>query len=64
MVCQAPEKDYSFDNNPHEVSTGFLGFPKNSYPFGGPHNKDYGTWGSILGSPYLGKLPYGFLVCC
>ena len=22
------------------------------------HNKDYNTLGSILGSPYLGKLPY------
>ena len=25
--------------------------------FGGPYTKDYGIWGSILGSPYLGKLP-------
>ena len=25
---------------------------------GGPHNKDYSILGSILGSPYLGKLPY------
>ena len=23
----------------------------------GPHNKDYSILGSILGSPYLGKLP-------
>ena len=28
------------------------------YHFGGPHNKDYIILGSILGSPYLGKLPY------
>ena len=21
------------------------------YPFGGPHNKDYSVWGSILGVP-------------
>ena len=27
--------------------------------FGGPHNKDYGILGSILGFPYLGKLPFG-----
>ena len=25
------------------------------YLFGGPHNKDYGILGSILGSPFLGK---------
>ena len=25
--------------------------------FGGPHNKDYNNLGSILGSPYFGKLP-------
>ena len=24
---------------------------------GGPHNKDYSILGSILGSPYFGKLP-------
>ena len=27
------------------------------YLFGDPHNKDYSILGSILGSPYLGKLP-------
>ena len=26
--------------------------------FGDPHNKDYSILGSILGSPYFGKLPY------
>ena len=26
--------------------------------FRGPHNKDYSILGSILGSPYFGKLPY------
>ena len=35
----------------------FGGFPKLGVPFGGPHNKDYSILGSILGSPYLGKLP-------
>ena len=35
------------------------GFPKISGTlFGGPHNKDYSILGSILGSPYFGKLPY------
>ena len=28
------------------------------YDFGGPNNKDYNMLGSILGSPYYGKLPY------
>ena len=28
------------------------------YHFGGPCNKDYNILGSILGSPYFGKLPY------
>ena len=27
------------------------------YPFEGPHNKDCSILGSILGSPYFGKLP-------
>ena len=26
---------------------------------GSPYKKDYSIWGSILGSPYLGKLPFG-----
>ena len=33
------------------------GFPKLGIPFRGPQNKDYSILGSILGSPYLGKLP-------
>ena len=33
------------------------GFPVLGLPFLGPHNKDYSILGSILGSPYLGKLP-------
>ena len=37
------------------------GFPKiRGYPFKGPYNKDYNVLGSILGSPYFGKLPNGF----
>ena len=35
------------------------GFPKiGGTFFGGSHNKDYSILGSILGSPYFGKLPY------
>ena len=35
------------------------GFPKiRGTLFGDPHIKDYSILGSILGSPYLGKLPY------
>ena len=33
-------------------------FPKLGYHFGGPYNKDYNILGSILGSPYFGKLPH------
>ena len=29
--------------------------------FRGPYNKDYSILGSILGSPYFGKLPYPVL---
>ena len=32
------------------------------YHFGGPHNKDHSILGSILGCPYLGKVP--FRACC
>ena len=28
---------------------------------GGPNDKDNSILGSILGSPYFGKLPFGFL---
>ena len=37
------------------------GFPNLGYLFGGPHNKDYSMLGSILGSPYIGKLPNGLI---
>ena len=39
--------------------TPIWGFPKIKGIFSvGPYNKDYSIFGSILGSPYLGKLPY------
>ena len=34
------------------------GFPKIRGTILGVHNKDYSILGSILGSPYFGKLPY------
>ena len=34
------------------------------YHFGGTNNKDYNILGSILGSPYLGKLPYHVIDAC
>ena len=38
---------------------GYLGVSQNwGYLFGGPYNKDYSILGSILGSPYFGKLPF------
>ena len=38
---------------------GIWGFPKiRGSPFGVPINKDYFILGSILGSPYFGKLPF------
>ena len=37
-----------------------MGFPitRGTF-FGGPSNKDCGILGSIVGCPYLGKVPYG-----
>ena len=34
---------------------------KKNYHFGGPYNKDYTIFGSILGVPYVGKLPLVFI---
>ena len=44
----------------HEVgeSKQYGGFPNLGVRFGGPNNKVYSIWGSIVGSPYFGKLPY------
>ena len=41
------------------------GFLKLGYLFGDPHNEDHSMLGSILGSPYFGKLScmgFGFCV--
>ena len=41
------------------MQPGQLGVSQNEgYLFGGPHHKDYYILGSILGSPYFGKLPF------
>ena len=46
-----PERENPKQNN--------IGVSQNlRYPIWGLHNKDYNILGSILGSPYLGKLPY------
>ena len=44
----------------YNLSPRFIaGFPKiRGTLFGGPHNKEYSILGSMLGSPYSGKLPY------
>ena len=40
------------------------GFPKLGVPFSkGPNNEDYSILGSVLGSPYFGKLPYIHVQC-
>ena len=35
------------------------GFPRLGVPFVGSLNEDFSCWGSILASPYFGKLPFG-----
>ena len=35
-----------------------MGFPKLGVPFGSPNSKDHSMLGSLLGSPYFGKLPF------
>ena len=45
---------------PAHFSQTIWGFPKNKGTIlGGPLDKDYSILGSMLGSPYLGKLPFG-----
>ena len=42
----------------HLIAWGLGGFPKIiGTIYVGPYNEDPFIWGSILGSPYLGKLP-------
>ena len=41
-----------------QISHVWGGVPKIKGTFGGPDNQDHTVWGSILGYPYFGKLPY------
>ena len=42
-------------------SEAYVGVYRNEgYHFRGPHNKDCNILGSILGSPYLGKVSYAY----
>ena len=50
-----------------EVFLSYLGVSQNRGTlFGCPYNKDYSILGSILGSPYFGKLPSSMkcIACC
>ena len=49
------------DDYPHGSDLESIwGFPKSRCTIlGGPHNKDYGISGSMLGSHFFGKLPNG-----
>ena len=47
----------------YEGHMSHMGVSQNwGYLIGGPQNKDCSILGSILGSPYSGKLPYGDLL--
>ena len=49
----------------HLVGIWQWGFPNIRGTFlGGPYNKNYSILGSKLGSPYFGKLPFGFSDAC
>ena len=60
MCLPMPSIKPTLNSTYYQFSLSFLheGFPKLGYHFGGPYNEDYRIWGSILGSPYLGKLPH------
>ena len=38
-----------------------MGVSRVPFNFRGPNNEDYSILGSILGSPYFGKLPYIYI---
>ena len=50
----------SFRSAPGSYQPGLFlwGFPKLEVPFWGLYDKDHSIFGSILGSPYFGKLPF------
>ena len=56
-----PYTSGKLENKPNKEHT--YGVSQNyGYLFEGPHNKDYSILGSILGSPYFGKLPYTHII--
>ena len=61
MPCQ-----FFFDAYAARLTLGvFGGFPKLGYHFGGPHNKDFSTLGSMLGSPTVQWVrPYIYTLDC
>ena len=56
MLCLA-SGPLDLEGSPRTHKTLNGDFPKLGVPFGGPYDKDYTILGSILGSPYFGKLP-------
>ena len=52
MIGMDWELSFRF-HTPHQLGVS----QTQGYHFGGPYNKNYNIVGSILGSPYLGKLP-------
>ena len=51
-------KEYDLTRFNHQNNTTQMGVSQDrGIMLGGPHNKDCSIWGSILGSPYFGKLP-------
>ena len=58
-VTQMPETSMSYATTFPSKEAHDLGVSQNyGYHFGGPNNEDYSILGSILGSPYFGKLPF------
>ena len=56
-ACSTGRPSYS-GHGPSQTLKGYMGVSQNSGYLGVPYNKDYSILGPILGSPYLGKLPY------
>ena len=58
-MLRAPEASKTAERErTYQSSAQHVGVSQNQgYHFGGPYNKDYSILGSILGSPYFGKLP-------
>ena len=60
-ILQEPVPPPPDDRTAHSPTptTDYWGVFQNFGPIWGvPENKDYSTWGSLLGSPYFGKSPF------